>query len=356
VGAVRGAIAAGVDNYVAGNNLLNSSLVPQAQFSDTPLAAAGFLFLPGGAVRTAAPTLAVTDTGDVQRVNVQTPAVKVSPVRMTESPRTPETFTFLRSLAGLRNGTLVSISTSGLVELPGAFDAGIAIPRVTAITNAADYSNGLAPGGLVSIFGQNLAPDTAGAGTVPLPTTLSGICVTANGLRLPLLYVSSTQINAQLPFELTGQAATTLHTPGGLSDIYYAQLSSAAPAVFQKSLGGQMFPTIVRDKNGEIVTLSNPVHPNETILIYATGLGAVGPAVASGAAGSASPLSSDLQPPAVTLGGIPAPLYFAGLAPGFVGVYQLNVKVPGDAPEGMQIPLTIQAGGLSTTVSVRVVK
>lgn len=353
---LNGTIAAGVDNYVAAGNLLNSALVPQAVFHDTPLAPAGFLFTPDGAVRTAAPTLAVTDTGSVQRFNVKTPGVKLSPVRMVESPRTPQTFSFLRSLAGLRNGTLVSISTSGLVELPGAFDAGIAIPKVTAITNAADYSSALAPGGLVSIFGQNLAPDTAGAGAVPLPSTLAGICVTANGLRLPLLYASPTQINAQLPFELMGQAATTLHTPGGLSDIYYAQLAAAAPAVFQKQLGGQMFPTIVRASNGEIATLSNPLHPNETILVYATGMGPVGPPVASGAAGPSSPLATELQAPAVTLGGIVAPLYFAGLAPGFVGVYQLNVKVPGDAPEGMQVPLTIVAGGLSTTVNVRVVR
>ncbi|MBI3698445.1 MAG: hypothetical protein HY238_26845, partial [Acidobacteria bacterium] len=83
--------------------------------------------------------------------------------------------------------------------------------------------------------------------------------------------------------------------------------------------------------------------------------GEVGPAVGDGFPGPVSPLSSSRVRPAITVGGKAAPVDYAGLAPGFVGVYQLNVRVPGDAPEGMQIPLTINMGTASTTINVRVV-
>ncbi|MGH7752071.1 MAG: hypothetical protein ACREN5_04580, partial [Gemmatimonadales bacterium] len=288
----------------------------------------------------------------------RTPAVKLAPVRMAESPRTPVVFPFLRSLAALRNGTLVSLSTSGLVELPGSFDAGIAVPRVAAITNAADFGEALGGGGLISIFGQNLAPRTASAGSLPLPTVLADTCVTINGLRLPLLFASPTQINAQLPFDLAGQAATVLHTTGGLSDIFHAQIQPAAPAIFRLNVAGQTgtFPAVIRSRNNLLTTLSNPLRPNEAFIIFATGLGAVGPAVDAGVGAPTAPLANTLTRPVVLLGDTPASLLFAGLAPGFVGLYQINALVPADAPLGTQIPLTVVAGGITTTVSVRVVE
>jgi len=352
-----GAIAAGPNALVVQDNVLNLSLVPQGKFNDAPNLPAGFAFVGNTAVRTTSPGGLVTDTGTVQRANTSTPTVHVSPVRLVEAPLTTVTFPFIRSLAGLRNGNLISTSTTGIVQLPGNFDAGIAVPVVTAITSAADFSNSLAPGGLVTIFGQNLASDTASAGSLPLPTELANVCVTMNGLRLPLLYTSPTQINAQMPFELSGQASTVIHTQGGKSDTYYADLQEAAPSIFQLRFSGQSgtFPAIVRARNGELATLSNPLHRNDYFLIFATGLGQVGPPVASGAPGPVSPLSYSMQTPQVTVGGVPAGVYFSGLAPGFVGVYQLNVRVPGDAPTGTQIPLTVTAGGVTTTVNVRVV-
>ncbi|MBI3695951.1 MAG: hypothetical protein HY238_14060, partial [Acidobacteria bacterium] len=356
-GSLKGAIAAGPTSVVVENNVMNLALVPQSQFTDAPGLPAGFAFVGEAAVRTASPGGVVTDTGTVQRFDVRTPGLRRSPVRMVEAPLTTIKFPFIRTLTGLRNGNLISTSTTGLIELPGAFDAGIAIPRVTAITSAADFSDAVAPGGLISIFGQNLAPETAGATALPLPTSLASICVTVNGLRMPLLYASPTQINGQLPFDTQGQATTVLHTPGGLSDIYYANVKTVAPAVFQISAGGQTekFPAVIRAKNSQLATLSNPLHPNDTFLIFATGLGEVGPAVGDGFPGPVSPLSSSRVRPAITVGGKAAPVDYAGLAPGFVGVYQLNVRVPGDAPEGMQIPLTINMGTASTTINVRVV-
>jgi uncharacterized protein (TIGR03437 family) len=357
-GSLRGALAAGPNALVANNHILNMALVPQADLTDTPNGPAGFLFMGDQGIHTTSPGGAIVDTGSVQRVNTGTAAVKISPVRMVEAPLTPLNFSFIRTLAGLRNGNVISTSSTGLVELPGNFDAAISIPRVTAITSAADFSSNLGQGGLVSIFGANLAPAAASAGATPLPTTLGGVCVTVNGLRVPLLYVSPGQINGQLPFSLQGQTSTVLHTPGGLSDIYYAQVQDVAPSIFQISVSGQSgtFPAIVRNKNNQLATLSNPLHPNDVLIIYATGLGAVGPLVELGSPGASSPLSYTENQPVVTIGDRKAEVLFSGLAPGFVGVYQLNVRAPGDLPLGLQVPLRIDGGGATTAVNVRIVE
>jgi uncharacterized protein (TIGR03437 family) len=356
---LKGAIAAGPNAVIVDNNVLNLALVPQSTFADPPNLPAGFTFTADGtAVRTVVPTGVVVDTGTVQRFDVRNPGTKLAPVRLVEQPLTPLSFPFLRSLAGLRNGSIVSTSSSGLVELPGNFDAGISIPRVTAITSAADFSDSLGSGGLVSIFGTNLAPTTASAGSTPLPTQLSNVCVTINGFRMPLLYASPDQINGQLPFDLNGQVQAVLHTPGGLSDIYYADVESSAPTVFQIAVSGQTgkYPAIIRTRNNQLATLSNPLRPNETFTVYLTGLGEVGPAVESGRAAPASPLSVARFEPPVLVGDVEAKVLFAGLAPGFVGVYQMNILLPGYVPRGTQIPLTIGAGANATTLQVRIVE
>ncbi len=351
-----GSLAAGPTAVVVGTSVLNMSLVPQAQLGDAPNQPAGVVFFGDEAVRTSTPA-AVVDTGQVQRFDASRPGIRRSPVRLVEQPATPGPFPFLRSLGALRNGNFVSTTSSGLVELPGSFDAGIVIPRITAVTAAADFSDRLAAGGLVSIFGENLAPETRSSSVTPLPTSLGQVCVTANAVRLPLLYVSPTQINAQLPFELVGRLSAILHTPGGLSDTFFAQVRSAAPAVFQLNIAGQSgtFPAIIRGRNNQLATLSNPLRPNEFFTVFASGLGAVTPAVENGEAAPIAPLATNRAFPTVTVGGVPVGVLFSGLAPGFVGLWQLNGLLTGDVPLGLQVPMTIVANGVSTTINVRIV-
>jgi uncharacterized protein (TIGR03437 family) len=104
------------------------------------------------------------------------------------------------------------------------------------------------------------------------------------------------------------------------------------------------------------VTVSNPVHPNDLLTIYLTGMGDILPSVPDGAPAPSEPLSTPLLPATVTLGGVSLPVGFAGLTPGLVGVYQINVSVPSRGlPLGFDIPLNITQGGLTTTIPVRVV-
>ena len=105
------------------------------------------------------------------------------------------------------------------------------------------------------------------------------------------------------------------------------------------------------------VTGSNPIHrnSNDTLLVYLTGMGRVNPAVPSGAAAPASPVSSVIVPATATLGGVGANVTEATLTPGQAGVNQIKISVPRNAPTGLGVPLTINQGGQSQTVNLRVV-
>jgi len=114
--------------------------------------------------------------------------------------------------------------------------------------------------------------------------------------------------------------------------------------------------TLYRAANNEPVTLSNPIHPEDFVVIYVTGLGRTSPGVETGAPAPGDPLAhADIQP-SVKLGGLSLPVLYAGLVPGQVGVYQINVYVPPEVPRGMDVALVISRPGGDLTLSVRVVK
>ena len=113
---------------------------------------------------------------------------------------------------------------------------------------------------------------------------------------------------------------------------------------------------MVRASNGELVTPTNPVHTDDTLIIYLTGLGATYPVVEDGMPAPSSPLATATSQPVVSIGGKPLNVYWAGLVPGYVGLYQINATVPMGVPQGLDMPLVIEQSGGSTTLPVRVVK
>jgi uncharacterized protein (TIGR03437 family) len=144
-----------------------------------------------------------------------------------------------------------------------------------------------------------------------------------------------------------------LLSPAGTSNNFTFTVVPANPSVFRTS---GAVPTVVRALNGELVTPSNPIHPDDWVVIYLTGMGVTSPLVAPGSAAPANPLAWVLAKPEVELGGEPLGLDYVGLVPGQVGVYQINAYVPYWAPLGWEVPLKITQGGSSTTLNVRVVK
>jgi uncharacterized protein (TIGR03437 family) len=191
-----------------------------------------------------------------------------------------------------------------------------------------------------------------------LPTALANSCLSVNGLPVPMLYVSPNQVNAQMPYQVIGDVTLILRTPGGQSDNYNLVIQPNAPSVFLASVGAETnIPTVIRNDDGELVTPSHPIHrkSNTALVIYLTGLGPTSPSVGTGQPAPSNPLAFTQLQPAVTLGGVDLPVLFSGLAPGLVGVDQINVSVPFSVPDGMSVPLMITQGAISTTIPERVV-
>jgi uncharacterized protein (TIGR03437 family) len=226
------------------------------------------------------------------------------------------------------------------------------------VVNAADGTKPVAPGGLISVYGQQMSPVNIATQQIPLPTALGESCLTVNGIAVPMLFVSAQQINGQLPANANGNATMTLYTPGGISNSFYFSISPTAPSIFRSGTAGPEtgLATIFRNDNGQLITPTNPIHPGDIIIIYATGMGRTSPFVDSGMAAPALPLPNTVIAASVTLGGAPLDVLYAGLVPGEVGVYQVNASVPSNVPQGMDIPLVVSQAGSSTTLSVRVVK
>jgi len=228
------------------------------------------------------------------------------------------------------------------------------------VVNAASYrsDSGVAPGSIVSIFGVALSSvSAAGAGSVPLPTLLGGTTAVfsvdsgtgqTTKIDMPLFYSSSGQVNAQIPFEARpGTAATmTLSVDGLAGASLTVRIASYNPGLFSRTQDGSGLGAILHG-DATPVTPDRPARPGEPVSLYATGLGAVDNRPDTGKAASPVLLSNTLERPAVSIGGRDAAVGFSGLAPGFVGLYQVNVSVPTDLVTG-EHPVVLNIGGVSS--------
>ncbi len=262
----------------------------------------------------------------------------------------PGTYTYFASVQGY---------TAGFTFYDSAIDQ----PTIAAggVVNAASsvVGNGIAPGSYVSIYGSNFSVDTNGATYTPLPIAIydaDGLSYTSVGFDAidsngsfveapgPLTYVSPVQINVQVPWELAGQSSVQIKVDyepinGNLITV---PVTTYSPAMFAYS--GQ--PAAL-DANYNLIGSSNPATRGQVIQIYCNGLGPVSNTPADGASAVASPLSEITGTlPVVTIGGQNAAVGFAGLAPGFAGLYQLNVTVPTGIGTGSQ-PVTLSIGGVA---------
>jgi uncharacterized protein (TIGR03437 family) len=205
-------------------------------------------------------------------------------------------------------------------------------PRVKAAVNGATFQAelaGYAPGTIVSVFGENLSEGTVTAETIPLPRTLGSTVVTVNGTAAPLFFVSPVQINLQLPFELQGNVAeVVVWLDQSQSLPLILPLAGASPGVFQAAALGRQ-QALVFHADGRLVSEQHPAGTGDRVILYGTGFGRVRPRVPSGVASPGAPgLARLVASPTVRMDGVDCTVEFAGLAPGYVGLYQLNLVVP----------------------------
>jgi uncharacterized protein (TIGR03437 family) len=241
--------------------------------------------------------------------------------------------------ANLESGA--SGNTISITQISGPANG----PQFTAagVVNAASFQQrALAPGSLVSLFGLNLAPS-------PI--------VQFGGISAPIIFASSSQVNLQVPWELQGQSTSsvTVTVNSITSAAQVVSVGVADPGVFSMGApeGGQ---GAIVNLAGILVDANSPAHAGDYLEIYANGLGPVSNTPQTGAVAVLSPLSTLIGNPAVTIGGVPAPVSWAGLAPGFIGLYQVNVQVPQGIAAGDGAPVVLSTGATASntvTISVR---
>lgn len=233
------------------------------------------------------------------------------------------------------------------------------------VLNAGSYAVGqaVAPGSLVAIFGTSLSTATVSGDTIPLSNVINGTSVTFNGIPAPLLFVSTGQVNAQMPWEALAAGATSgsvnvVVTSNGVPSASMAvQLAPIAPGIFSIPTGAG-YAVAVNNSDGSLAApagaipgiTTHPANIGDALILYANGLGPLDTPDADGAA-SLDTLRHTLTVPAVLVGGVQSTVLFSGLTPQFPGVNQVNFLVP-QVAGGNSIPLQLRSGGITTTDQV----
>jgi uncharacterized protein (TIGR03437 family) len=227
---------------------------------------------------------------------------------------------------GVGIGPFPSLSVA--VPAPSFSGPGVYLSPVGVVNAAssAPFTAGLSRGELITLVGANIGPDTLQvASTVPFPTTLGGVQVLINNRPAPIYYVSSTQIAAIVPYETTTSVAQIqVVNNQAMSNVVTEFVNATTPGVFTIPAGGLGYAA-AEHADGSLVTPSHPAQVGETIAVYVTGLGDVFPSISDGTAGVSGSTSNAIT---AFVSGTAATVAYAGLAPGLVGLYQVNVQIP----------------------------
>ena len=298
-------------------------------------------------------------------------SASVNWIRATASrPLTPATLTVEITPQGLPAGVYTGAVT--LTPATGAAAQSLAVtltvasgafpaPEVSAIVNAASQSAAapLAQGQIVTIYGVLLGPVT-GQGPVMaaanrIDTFNAGTRVWFGSTPAPILYTSAEQVNAEVPYEVSGLTKVQVDSLGGSSVAREVFVAPAAPAIFTQDATGRGRAAVL-NQDYSLNTPRRPAARGSAIMIYATGGGQTSPPSATGEIAGLE-LRTVTAPVIVTIGGRRVEALYAGAAPGLVtGLLQVNVLIPADIAAGEAVPVTITVGGAAspdgTTISI----
>lgn len=314
----------------------------------------------------ASTTGTVADPGSFEIVDVNSGLARTT-VPALEGPANPVAGTGRGTIGGRLVAvdaaltTAYAVTSTGLSVIPLDLPSPAGRPTITprGAVNLGSYQTAIAQNGLMSIFGSNFTSANAVAASLPLPTQLGGVCVTLGTTALPLFAVLPGQINVQIPpevaagnYQLVVRAIDRKIASGGQT----VTVSRYAPAVLTDPTGR----ALLFHADGSMVTKDHQAKRDEPLVMYAVGLGlTTGGRVTGGAASPASPLavSNDVEvffgDPTWKQAGIIVD--WAGLTPGFIGLYQLNLRVPGFHISGDKLLVTLKSAGVSSPSSGPVV-
>jgi uncharacterized protein (TIGR03437 family) len=338
---------AAYDSYwnaaTAGLATMHTELVKAARIAPSPVAAGSVTTTVQASInlQTAAPAGGAT----FQLVSSDPTIVKV-PASVTVAAGAPQAaFTMVMGVVG--NATVTA--TSPGYETTVAAVASTNGAAVNNATFAAGYA--MSPGAIGAFFGPSLTPTTSSASAVPLPTILGAVTAKVNGTLVPLFYASPGQLNFQVPFEAAGSYTNLAVTSStGQTLTVPLLLNAASPGIFTTLSNGSGPAAALHGVSGLPITPTSPAQQGEVISLFTTGLGAVYPTVSSGTAAPAAPLSLVTSAVTATIGGQSAAVSFAGLAPTFVGLYQVNVQIP-SGTTGASVPIVISVSGFSSNTA-----
>jgi uncharacterized protein (TIGR03437 family) len=248
--------------------------------------------------------------------------------------------------------------------------------KPAAAVSAATFGAGgsVAPGSLISVFGVGLSSETQPATAIPLPKELAGRIVEVDDVRAALLFASPGQFNLQLPVETSTEAgvqtlAVRRSDTGELLAGGPISVSPASPGIFTATQDGQG-AALVLNQDGSVNGPSNPAQRGSVVTFFGTGQGQTSPVIANGEPAPGGPLATTTAQPTTNqqqclargfvcalIGSKIATVQFSGLAPGFVGLWQINVQIPSgeDVLVGDQVPVRIALNQrLSNTVTIAI--
>jgi uncharacterized protein (TIGR03437 family) len=339
-----------------------------------------FNYTLGNSTTPAAQTIQVSTSGQAVPFNVATASssggnfFSVTPTSGT-TPGTVSVALNQAVIANLAAGSYAGTITLSSANAPGTQTIAVNLtvaagppagtPTLSSIVNLATNQTGIAPGTIVTLTGTNLGPTTpASLQLTPsgmVQTTLAGTSVTIDGVAAPLLMVSDTQINAIVPYEVTGKTSVPVVVSRTVSGTTLSSQSTAlaiaatAPGIltFDPSGTGQ---GAILNQDATINGSASPAAPGSIIVVYATGEGLLTPPASTGSVTSSTGTSFPQPVAAVsaTVGGTPATVLYAGSAPGLIaGLLQVNLRLPSNLPSGAQ-PVVLNIGGVSSRAGVTV--
>jgi uncharacterized protein (TIGR03437 family) len=208
---------------------------------------------------------------------------------------------------------------------------------------------------MINIEGVNLGPSPAVvAPSGDLPTSLGGVQVTFDGAPAPISYASPYILTVQVPFNLQAGRQTALRIiyQNNTSDPINLDVLTVLPGLYTLS-GNSSGAVNAINQDGSINSLAHPAPKGSYVVLYASGLGALNPSLDAGKVPPTSPLSTTANTVTAVVDGVSANVAFAGAAPGYPGLYQVNLQIPAAARSGTRY-ITLFSGGATTQFAVTI--
>jgi uncharacterized protein (TIGR03437 family) len=278
---------------------------------------------------------------------VLTPAAALAPA----TTYTVTLTTAVKDLAGNSLGapfTWVFTTAATATPPPAILPTGT-VNNSTATVNDASYVTPVAAGSIAAVFGTNLSiGQSSSLLPTPLPFTVAQTSFLIGGVQTPIYFASPGQVNVQIPWEMAGQTSVSIRaTVGGVaSNGQLVNIAPFSPGIFSMDATGSGQGAVLVAPTAQLAAPGTPALRGGYVSIFCTGLGAVTDPPATGASALAVPLSFSLTLPTVTIGGTQAIVTYSGLAPGLVGLYQVNAIVPAGITPGNAVSVVLAIGGL----------